>query len=273
MEIHRSRKILINMFMGLVSSVMLFPILIIVNISLKTRREFIQFPLSIANQINIENFAQAWDKGDMNLFYKNSFIYTIFTVIGIIVITAVASYPISRKHLKISGFLYKLFLSGLFLPTSLVPLMYLMRSLGFINTYHGYIIFAISAQIPVSTFIFCGFVKGVPRDLDDAALVDGCPYFSYIFKIMFPIMKPAIVTVAMLSAIGVWNDFIGPLLFLVDRSKRPLTTGLYSFFGQFFNDWTVLSAGILIVATPLIVFYLSVQRHIVSGITSGAVKG
>lgn len=125
----------------------------------------------------------------------------------------------------------------------------------------------------MSIFILTGFIKGVPRELDEAAVIDGCGYLRFIVSIIFPLMKPAIATVGMLSAIGVWNDFINPYLFLTTKGMRPLTAGLYLFFGEYFTNWTLLSAGIIIVVLPLIILYVFVQKYIISGVMTGAIKG
>lgn len=269
----RKSHLIVNAVLLLVSAIMIYPILFILNISLKTKEEFIKFPLELARSLNFDNFLSAWSQGRMELLFKNSIIFTVFIVAGTIIITAIASFPISRGHVRFSRFLYFLFLSGIFLPVSYIPLIYLMKFLGLINTYPGYIILMINMQVPISTFIFCGFVKKIPRELDDAAAIDGCPYIRYILTVIIPIMKPAIMTVTMLVSVIAWNEFINPLIFIVDKGKRPLTSGLYSFLGQFYNDWTVLAAGVIIVALPLIVLYIFIQRYLLSGMTSGSVKG
>jgi len=187
MSSKRLYHIAVSFIMLCVTAVMLFPLLIVINISLKSKEEFIKYPLSLVSEVHFDNFLSAWKQGSMGIYFKNSVIITIITVIGVVIITCFAAYPIARGHLRFSGFLYKMFLSGLYLPVSLIPLIYLMNYMGFINFYPGYIIYVISGQIPVSVFMFCGFIKSIPTELDKAATVDGCPYIKYILTIIFPL--------------------------------------------------------------------------------------
>lgn len=269
----RAVKAFVNIILLLVMALMLLPIIMVVSISLKSPEEFLKYPLALVRSVRWQNYADAWTQAEMYIYFKNSIIFTFAIVTGVVFFGTIASYPISRRHMRGSNLLYMMFLSGLFLPTSLVPTILLMRTLHFYNTYHGYIIHAVAGGIPISIFILTGFIKGVPRELDEAAVIDGCGYLRFIVTVIFPLMKSAIVTLGMLTAIGAWNDFISPYLFLTNKSMRPLTAGLYLFFGEYFTNWTVLSAGIIITALPLIILYVFVQKFIISGVMSGAVKG
>jgi raffinose/stachyose/melibiose transport system permease protein len=184
-----------------------------------------------------------------------------------------AAYPIARNHFRGSNIIFILFLSALFLPVGLVPLIFIMKYLGFMNTYYGFILLKIGSSLSIASFILVGFVKGIPRELDEAAAIDGCGYVRYIFSILMPLMKPALFTVGMLTGITTWNDFINPFLFMTQKEMRPLTSGLYMFFGQYSTNWTILAAGIIVVAAPLMITYFFLQRFIISGVTNGALKG
>ncbi|WP_214626506.1 carbohydrate ABC transporter permease [Paenibacillus agaridevorans] len=267
------KSIASNLVLIIVSLLILGPLFLILNISMKTTEEFLNNPVTIFKTLNWSNFKVAWIQAEMKVYFKNSFIYTIFGALGTCVIATLAAYPIARKHFKGSNLIYLLFLSAIFLPGGLVPLLFIMKFMGFTNTYYGFILMKIAYGLPIAIFILVGFVKGLPKELDEAAAIDGCGYFRYILTVVFPLIKPAFLTVAMLSAIGIWNDFINPYLFITDKEMRPLTSGLYMFFGQYSTNWTVLSAGIILVAAPLVLLYFFLQRFIISGVTSGAVKG
>lgn len=270
----RAVKIIANIVLLIVTAIMLIPILMVVNIALKTPEEFLKYPLTIVRSIRWQNFTDAWNQAEMYIYFKNSVLFTFTSVAGVIFFATIASYPISRKHLKkASDFVYMMFLSGLFMPSSLVSIIMVMKVLHFYNTYHGYIIYTMAGGMPMAIFILTGFIKGIPRELDEAAVIDGCGYIRFIVTIIIPLMKPAVATLGMLTAIGAWNDFINPYLFLTTRSMRPLTAGLYLFFGEYFTNWTLLSAGIIIVVLPLIILYAFVQRFIIAGVMNGAVKG
>ncbi|QGQ97763.1 carbohydrate ABC transporter permease [Paenibacillus psychroresistens] len=264
---------LANLVLSLVMVVLIAPMLLIINVSLKNKEEFLNFPVTIVKSIHWRNFHDAWVMADMGVYFKNSILLTVLSAGGTCLIATLAAYPIARKHFVGANAIYLLFLSALFLPVGLVPLLFVMKSLGFINTYYGFIFLKIGGSLSIATFILVGFIKGVPKELDEAAAIDGCGYLRFIMTIMFPLILPAASTVLMLVGMGVWNDFIGPLIFLTDKSMRPLTAGLYIFFGQYSTNWTILAAAVIMVSLPLIVAYVFLQRFIVSGVTSGAIKG
>ncbi|RED55486.1 carbohydrate ABC transporter permease [Cohnella lupini] len=263
----------VHVILVLFSLCMLLPILMIVNIALKTNTEFLNSPLSIASSLNFDNFAEAWKQGDMVTNFKNSLLYTGFSTVLTCLVAALAAYPISRKHIRGTGFLLGLIGITLFLPDGIVPMLFFMKYTALLNTYTGYILLSSGINMALMVFILVGFVKNIPAELDEAAALDGCGYFRYILTIIMPLLKPALTTVAMLKIINVWNDFINPYLYLTDKEKRPLTSGLYLFVGEFSTDWTVLAAGIVIVVTPLVLVYLFLQKYIISGVSSGALKG
>lgn len=269
----RWNKLLANLVLILVSLLMLGPALIIVNVALKTNQEFLNTPLTIVKSLQWHNFVEAWVQAEMGLYFKNSLFFTLLVSVGTCFVATLAAFPIARKHFKGSNVIYLLFLSALFLPVGLVPLIVVMKYLGFTNTYHGFILLKIGSSLSIAVFILTGFIKGLPRELDEAAAIDGCGYLRYIMMMVFPLIKPAFLTVAMLTGIGTWNDFITPFLFLTDKEMRPLTAGLYLFFGQYSTNWTILAAGIMVVAAPIILVYFFLQKYIISGVTSGAIKG
>lgn len=267
------RRVTVHLPLVLVSALMISPLFFILNIALKTKEEFLKYPFKIASSMEWGNFLLAWNQANMGTFYKNSFIYAFGSAFVVCLTAAFAAYPLSRSHFKWANVIYIMFMVSLFLPVSIIPVLFLMKYLQLMNTYHGFILYQAGNQLGLAIFIFYGFIKSIPKELDEAASVDGCGYLRYISSIILPIMKPSIVTVMMLACINSWNDFIGPYLYLSKPNMRPLTSGLYLFIGQFSIDWTVLTAGIIIVASPLIILYIFLQKFIISGIASGAVKG
>ncbi|MFC5406977.1 carbohydrate ABC transporter permease [Cohnella soli] len=267
------QRSLANAVLLLTALMMVVPMLLVVNIALKSREEFLNYPLQPVGSPQWQNFTEVWKQAEMSTYFANSLIYAVAVPLITCLISGMAAYPIARNHFRGAGFIYLVFLSALFLPVALVPLFFIMKYLGFINTYYGYVLLMVGNSLSVAIFIFVAFVKGIPRELDDAAAIDGCGYFRFIFTVVLPLMKPSLATVAMLGAIGTWNDFINPYLFLSDREMRPLTAGLYLFFGQYSTDWTFLAAGIIVVVAPLFAVYVFLQKFIVSGVTSGAIKG
>ncbi|MFD2673619.1 carbohydrate ABC transporter permease [Marinicrinis sediminis] len=263
----------VNAVLLFVSAIMVVPLLLFLNISLKTKEEFLKFPYELASSFQWSNFTEAWQQAELGIYFQNSFIYALGSAALIAITASLAAFPIARQHFKGANLLYAIFMIALFLPGAIVPTLFLMNKLALINTMHGFILLQAGGGLSIAVFIFVSFVKSLPKDLDEAAWMDGCGYFRYIFRIIFPLMKPAIATVTMLQCIGSWNDFINPYLYLHDKELRPLTSGVYLFVGKFTVNWPLLAAAIILVACPLILLFIFLQRFIISGITSGSVKG
>jgi raffinose/stachyose/melibiose transport system permease protein len=262
-----------NLVLILVSAAIIFPLLFLVNTSLKSSQEFLATPTTWTSSLHWENFAKAWQEAKLGRYFLNTVAYAIGAVTLICLVNVMAAYPLARGHFRGANALYLLFVSGLFMPGSLVPMIYLMKSVNLMNTAPGYVLLLTGGSIPLTILILTGFIRTVPREIDEAAVIDGCSYLRFIFTILVPLIKPALATVALLNSIGVWNDFIGPLIYLPDPAKRTLSSGLYVFFGQFSTNWTIVAASILIIVVPILVIYIFLQRYIVAGITTGAVKG
>ena len=159
------------------------------------------------------------------------------------------------------------------MPINYVTLTKIMQAIHLINTVGGIIILYAATKIPFAVFLIYAFVESVPREIDEAAIIDGCDSFGLFFNVMFPLLTPAWVTTAILSFLDFWSEFILPLYFLHSSDKWPMTLAVYNFFGRFEASWNLVSADIVLTILPVIVVYLLGQRYIISGMTSGAVKG
>jgi len=159
------------------------------------------------------------------------------------------------------------------MPMNFVTLTKVMQITHLINTQLGIIILYATTQIPFSVFVIYAFVETIPREMDEAAIIDGCSPLQLFFFIIFPLLTPALVTTAILSFLNIWSEFLLPLYFLNSSDKWPMTLAIYNFFGQYEADWSLVSADIVLTILPVIVIYLLGQRFIISGMTSGAVKG
>lgn len=266
-------KLTANIVLMFFTAAMLIPLLSIVNISLKSEADFLNFPTKITTDFEWGNYLTAWKQADMGLYFKNSVILSLGSAILGCLISFMAAFPIGRGHFKGSNKLYNAILASMFLPGSLVATIFIMKLFNFYNTTHGVILLMGLGGIQLNIFMISGFVKGIPRDLDEAAFIDGCGYFKYMFTIALPLMKPIIATVFIFRMVGAWNDFITSFLFLLDKEKRPLTAGLYLFMGTYTTRWTMLAACIIIIAVPIIGMYVFLQRYIIAGMTAGAIKG
>jgi raffinose/stachyose/melibiose transport system permease protein len=258
--------------LALLSLIYLIPLMFVAFVSLMSSRQFALNAASIPDPFLWSNYPDAWIKGNFNTYFWNSIVYTVSIVVGTLAISTLAAFPIARGHLKGGNWFYLLFLSGILLPAGIIPQFFILQQLGLYNTQIGYIMLWWS-RIALPVFVLTGFIKGIPSELDDAAAIDGCPYIEYVFRIIVPLLKPALSVVGLIVAIRVWNDIIGPVIFLPSTSIKPISAGLLQFFAENTADQTLIAAAIAITATPLVILYLFTQRYIIAGMTSGALKG
>ena len=256
----------------LLSLIYLIPLMFVFFVSLMSSRQFALNAASVPDPIMWSNYPDAWIKGAFSTYFVNSLVYTTSIVAGTLAFSTMAAFPIARGHLRASNAFYILFLSGILLPAGIIPQFFILQQLGLYNTQAGYVLLWWS-RIALPIFVLTGFIKTIPSELDDAAAIDGCPYLRYIFQVIIPLLKPALSVVGLIVAIRVWNDIIGPVIFLPSNSIKPISAGLLQFFAEFTADQTLIAAAIAITATPLILLYLFTQRYIIAGMTSGALKG
>jgi raffinose/stachyose/melibiose transport system permease protein len=249
----------------------LFPLFYVVNTSLKSAQDYLRNPTALTSTWQFDNFVTAWNKADFGLYIWNSILYTGVCTVFSLLISLFIAFPISRKYIPASGFFYFLFLCGLFLPNGMIPTFQLILKTGLYDTKIGYML-VMTGVSATAVFFYEGYFKSIPKELDEAATIDGCGYLRYVISIVFPLAKPAIVSMGMLSMIGVWNDIVSSTIYLTTKTNYNITRGMFVFQGQYSNDWTLTAAGILIVAAPLVTTYIFGQRYIVDGIMAGGVK-
>jgi raffinose/stachyose/melibiose transport system permease protein len=257
---------------GLIVSIGLYlgPLLFLAMIALRTTHGFLVSPLAPPHHWDFKNFASAWKDGHFGEYFLNSVIYTVAITVFSLVFSVLVAFPVARNYWKYSNALYLLFLASLFLPGGLIPLFVESMTLHLYNNRIGYILLNIGTGL--SFFFFVGYIKSIPRELDEAAAMDGCGYFRYIFTILLPLIRPALATMGLFIAIGSWNNLIGPVVFLASPTLWPLTRGLFAFYGEFTNNWPLLAAAIIIVMAPLVILFVALQRYIVRGAVAGALK-
>ena len=203
----------------------------------------------------------------------NSLIYSVGSVALCAILAAMASFVLSRRRSKASKNLYLFFVLGITMPINFVSLMKIMQVLHLYNTRGGIILLYAALQLPFTIFLTYGFINKIPREIDEAAVIDGCSPIRLFFSVIMPLLKPVLVTVMVLTFLNTWNEFILPLYFTGSTDKWPMTLAVYNFFGIYFKDWNLICADIVLTSMPVILVYFLGQKYIVSGMTSGAVKG
>jgi len=265
-----SRVVMFIVLLAL-AAVYLGPLLSVVNVSLQTSQEFSLDPTALARQPQFANFVTAWNKANFPLYLRNSLLYTVVAT-AVYVLTAVfVAFPIARRYVRGSGFLFSLFVVALFLPYALIPQFQLMLRLRLYNTPVGYILLFLVD--PIGIVILVNYIRSIPRELDEAAAMDGSGYTRFVLRVLFPLIKPALASVIVLHAIGIWNEYVTPLIYLPKKALMPITRGLMVFYGQYGNDWTTLAAAILMLTLPIVALFLALQRWIYAGVLQGSVRG
>jgi raffinose/stachyose/melibiose transport system permease protein len=226
---------------------------------------------SLPTTINLQNFVEAWNKASFPRYLTNTLIYTLSATALYVVMAVFLAFPIARGYVKGANALLTLFVVALFLPVALIPQFQLMLRLGLYNNPVGYVmLFLVN---PIGIVILVNYMKTLPKELDEAAAIDGCGYLRFVGTMVFPLSQPAIATVAVLHAIGIWNELILPTIYLTNKNYYPITRGMIVFQGVYGSDWPTLAAAVLIMTFPMVVIFLVLQRYIVEGLTQGAVKG
>lgn len=251
--------------------VYLAPMAMLVITSFKTLPEFTKDAISLPQSYSIDNFVEAWNKANFARYLLNTVLYTAVSTVIFVVSGTFLAIAIARRFVRGSGFLFTMFLIALFLPPALIPQFQLILRLGLYNNPIGYVmLFLVN---PIGIVILVNYIRTIPTELDEAAAIEGCSYFRFVIQIVIPLIKPAIATVAVLHAIGVWNELILATIYLTKADYYPITRGLIVFNGIYGNNWPVLAAAVLMIAVPIAAFFVLMQRYIIGGVTAGAVKG
>lgn len=258
----------------LMGIVHLIPFYILLSMALKPAEDTSSkwvFPTNMT----MENFSNAWNQAHLSQALINNFIITGCSVVLIVLIGAFASYPLSRFPTKWNQFVYLLCISCLIVPalTILVPLYSMIVDMGGINTHWAAILTQVTFQLPLTIFLFTGFISSVPRELDEAGLIDGCNKFAIFFRIILPLLKPITATVIILTGLNVWNDYQFSIFFLQKADVQTIPVALSQFISQFQNQISWVAAGCVIGMLPVTILYLFLQKYFIRGLADGAVKG
>ena len=263
----------VNALAWIVSIVLLAPLVLILFNSFKTSLAASDMNLALPTSLEWSNFTTVIEKGKLGQTFVNSLIYSAGSVVLTTILASMAAYALSRNRSRLHNFFYFFIVLGITMPVNYVALMKVMQLLHLVNKRTGIVLLYTAIQIPFNVFLIYSFVGKIPKDLDEAATIDGCSPLRLFFSVILPLLKPVLVTVMVLTFLNTWNEFVMPLYFLGESSKWPMTLAVYNFFGMYFNDWNLVCADIVLTSLPVILVYLFGQKYIVSGMTAGAVKG
>ncbi|WP_026519242.1 carbohydrate ABC transporter permease [Butyrivibrio sp. FCS006] len=264
------------LFLIIYSVVSISPLVIVLSSSFR-KPENMTSPLKLFIEFSPESYRTAFTKMGFMTEFANSLITTAGSVIVIVLVATMASYPIARIKRKSSRFLYYFFIAGLVIPAQMVivPVAQVFGRLNIPNSRFTPMIMFITCSLPFSTFLFTGFMKGVPVEIEEVAYMEGASLWTRYFNVVFPLLKPATVSCVITQGLWIWNDYFFPMVFVSKRAHYSLPVGMIQFLGDKENpaQWNVLFASCVLCALPLIVVFMLLQKQFVNGIAAGAVKG
>jgi len=271
-----AKPLLLELVMILAAVLFFIPIYYLIVTTFKTPEEATLHPLSLPTQLSFGNYAAAWEAMNYVKVLMNTLIVTISSVGGIILFSSMAAYTLARRAHAVNRFIFYFFLAGMMVPfqMGLVSLYKLIIGLGIMDNLTAVIVVNIGNGVVIAIFLFHSFIKAsVPLELEEAAAIDGCSIQQTFWRIAFPLLRPVVATVAIITTLNVWNDFMNPLLFLQSRENNVILLEVFRNIGQFSVDWTRLFPMLLLGVAPLMAFYLSMQSYIIKGVSAGALKG
>ena len=270
-----TRSILTHLLLISVSITCIFPLLWMVGSALKTQATVFSDMSIIPKAPHFENFIHAWVKGGFGTYFFNSLLYTVVVVVGIVLVSSMAAFAFSRLKFPGKNAFFIMFLAAMMipLPGSFVPLYVLMVKLHLVNTRIGYVLCLINVGLSFSIFLLKTFFDKMPKELEDAACIDGCNRLGIYWHVALPLAKPAIAVIVIFNALNVWNEYILATLILSSKNLMPLQRGLIVFQGAHVTQYPLLMAGMTITVLPIILVYLFMQKYIIKGITAGALVG
>jgi len=273
----KKRRRILNFVLGLIlwcfSLLIIIPLLMIVLNSVKDVPESAVMSLKLPTKFHFENFLVVLEDDKLLRSFMNSTLLCVGSCTITVFTSALASFVLVRDRSKSNRFLYVLFLLGLVAPINYIATVKVLQVLHIINTYLGAILLYTAEYIPFTVFIYYGFIGSIPRNLDEAAMIDGSEGIKLFFQIIFPLLKPVTMTAVVINVLNCWNDFIVPLYFLNSSEKWGVIMRMYNYFGQFVSSWNLVCAVMIVAMLPIVILYVVGQKYLISGMTAGALKG
>jgi raffinose/stachyose/melibiose transport system permease protein len=270
MNRYTARTFGLELAMVAVALVVAFPVYVLVNLSLRAPSDT-SSPIAPTTSITFDNFIGAWQQGRLGGALLNSVVVTAVSVVIVLFVSSLAAYPLARATARWSRGMFLLIMLGLLLPFQLaaLPLYQTMRDLGLLGSVWALVLFYSGLQVPFTTFLYIGFLRALPRDFEDAALIDGGSPAQVFRLVVFPMLKPITVTALVLNAVSIWNDFFTPLLYLSGTPQQTVPVAIAGFVGQYVTDWNLIFAALAVSIVPILAVYFALQRSIINGFAGG----
>jgi ABC-type sugar transport system, permease component len=256
------------------AAISFFPVYFTLVSAFKTNGEIMRSPLGMPSALRLDNFAYLWNKTRLPQALLNSAFLTAVSTALMILVIPMSSYAIERRRTRLSKFLYGYFLAGMMIPFQvyMIPLFRELRLVGLFGTLYGPIVVYVSGAAAFGTLLFCSFIKSIPREIEEAAAIDGYHSFQIFWKIVFPLLGPCTASMVILQGLGIWNDFLMPLMVMPANRAKTINVEIYSYIGEFQVRWDVLFSGTLCAMLPILLIFAFLQKYFVSGVMSGSLK-
>lgn len=267
--------VLIYVLLGAIALVFLYPMVLMILAAFKSTPELFRNPFGLPESWSLDTFREVWTRANFGTYLRNSLLVTGGSVLLLLICATPAAYALTRYTFKLRTPIFLFFLAGIMIPMRLgvLPLYLLMRDLGLLDTLWSLILTYAASGMPMSVLLLSVFFRGLPRDLEDAARIDGANELTTFARIMVPLARPGIATVTIVNVVPWWNDFFFPLLFITDNAWKTVPLGMQMFFGQHLTNWSLVFSGMVLASLPLLILYLLMSRQFIAGLTAGAVKG
>ncbi|MDR1955903.1 MAG: carbohydrate ABC transporter permease [Treponema sp.] len=264
-----------HLILGIWTVIVIFPLWVMGINSFKDRLSIYQNPFGLPKPWNIANYGTVLSDGDFLIFFKNSFIAVVLSLIILLLVGALVSYALANWRGRVSRVLYLVCIAGMMLPIKIasIRLLELVKLLGLLDTIWALIPIYTAMGIPVAVFVLTEFIRAVPSELTEAAIIDGAGRFGIFLRIIIPLLRPALATVAIYNLVPFWNDLWFPLIFISNDRAKTVLLGVTRLFGQYQTDWSKVLAVLTLSAIPVIALYLTASKQFIQGLTAGAVKG
>lgn len=268
------KKICFYVVFILLLIVFLYPFYLVLLNSLKTNKEVILDSLALPQALNFEGYQKAFEKMNYLQSFGNSLIVTSLSIFLLVIIAAMCAYLFARKNWKINNIIFMVMVASMIIPfqTIMIPIVKNFSAFDLTDNLFAVVFFYLGAHVSLAVFMYHGFIKNIPYELEEAARIDGCGQLGILFRIIFPMLKPITSTIVILDVLAIWNDFLLPFILLYKNSLKTLPLMTYSFVGQYSTDYSLVTAGLVLTILPIIILYLFLQKQIIEGVSQGAIK-
>lgn len=271
----RGRDIILFIITVLLAALFIYPIFFALISAFKSNGDILKNPAALPTSLYVQNFKDLFEQSDFATAILNSVLITVISEVLIVCVIPLAAYGIERRKSRMTALIYTYFLAGMMIPFHLYmfPLFKEMKTFHLFGNMSGVIVCCVSGAVPFGCLLYSSFLKGIPLEIEEAAMIDGCTPFQTFWKVTFPLLGPCTGSMIILNGLSIWNDYLMPYLVLPSGKAKTITVEIAAFVGQYTARWDIVFAGTIISIVPALVIFCAFQKYFVKGVTAGAAKG